>query len=147
MLLEQIQADLKQAMLAKDEAQVSTLRLLLSEVKNASIAKGVDLSDPDIISIIQKEAKKRNESVASFKSGGREDLANKELTELNILQTYLPAQLTDEEITKIVEDTITELGTTSISDMGKVMGAVVPKIAGRADGGKVSGIVKQKLGS
>lgn len=145
MLLNNLQEDLKQAQLSRDEIKVSTLRLLISEIKNSSINKGVELSDQDIYVIIQKEVKKRNESITSFRSGGREDLVSKEESEIKILQIYLPEQLSKEELTKIVEDTIKELGVTNIADMGKVMGVVMGKTQGRADGGIVSQMVKERL--
>lgn len=145
MLLDQIQTNLKQAQLARDEIKVSTLRLLLSEIKNKEIEEGELLSDEDIISVVQKEAKKRKEATVAFRSGGREDAALKEEAELKILEEYLPAQMTNEELTKIIEDTITELGASGMSDMGKVIGAVMGKVKGQTDGSTVSAIVKEKL--
>ncbi len=149
-MVDKIQSDLKQAQLSRDEVKVSTLRLLLSEIKNAEIAKGpapdgAGLSDEDIVSVVQKEVKKRKEAVAAFRSGGREEAAQKEEAEARVLESYLPAQLSNEELTKIVESTITELGATSIQDMGKVIGAVMGKVKGRSDGSAVSSIVKAKL--
>ena len=144
-MVDKIQADLKQAQLSRDEVKVSTLRLLLSEIKNAEIAKGGDLGDPDIVSIVQKEVKKRKEAAIGFRFGGREEQAKKEEAESLILEGYLPAQLQLEELTKIVESSITELGANSIQDMGKVIGAVMAKVKGQADGGVVSVLVKEKL--
>ncbi len=144
MLIDQLQNDLKQAQLSRNEAKVSTLRLLLSEVKNTEIEKG-SLSDEDVSLVIQKEAKKRRESIESFKKGGREDLVQKEEIELDFLQVYLPAQLTTEELTKLVGESITELGASSIADMGQVMSLVMGKASGRADGSTVSRLVKEKL--
>src|SRR3989338_6228313 len=143
-MLDKIQSDLKQAQLSRDEIKVSTLRLLLSEIKNAEIAKGNNLEDQDIISVIQKEAKKRKEAIVAFRAGGREESAVKEESELKVLENYLPAQISTEELTKIVEESINEQGATSIQDMGKVIGAVMGKVAGRADGGTVSALVKEK---
>lgn len=145
MLLENLQNDLKVAQLARDTVKVSTLRLLLSEIKNAQIAGGKELSGQDIILIIQREIKKRKEAAEGFRKGGREDSAQQEETELAVLQVYLPEQLSNEELTKIVEENINELGAISIQDMGKVIGAVMSKVAGRADGATVSMLVKQKL--
>lgn len=144
-MVDKIQADLKQAQLSRDEIKVSTLRLLLSEIKNSEIAKGNPLSDEDIIAVVQKEIKKRKEAVLAFRSGGREDQAQKEESESRILEGYLPAQLSNEELTKIVETTITEIGANSISDMGKVIGIVMGKAKGQADGGMVAALVKEKL--
>lgn len=146
MLVDQIQKDLQQAQLARDEVKVSTLRLLLSEVNNARISKGQELTDDDVVSVIQREVKKRKEGAAGFRSGGREDQAQKEEAELKVLESYLPQQLSNDQLTKIVEDTINELGAKSQADMGKVMRAVMSKVAGQADGNVVSAIVKQKLG-
>lgn len=145
MLIDQIQNDLKQAQLNRGEVKVSTLRLLISEVKNTQIAKGGELSDVDVVSVVQKEAKKRRESIESFKKGGREELAQKEEGELKILQAYLPSQIANEELGKIVEESVNETGASSLQDMGKVMSAVMSKVSGRADGGTVSAMVKEKL--
>lgn len=150
MFVDQIQEDLKAAQLAKDEIKVSTLRLLLSEIKNKEIALRqssgqASLSDSDVISVIQREAKKRKEAAEGFRVGGREESAVKEEAELKILESYLPAQLSNEELTKIVEEAIKESGAVSLADMGKVMGAVMGKTGGRADGGTVSNLVKDRL--
>ncbi len=144
-MVNDIQNDLKQAQLARDAVKVSTLRLLVSEIKNTEIAKGVSLSDEDIVSVVQKEVKKRKEAAAGFRLGAREESALKEESELKILESYLPAQMQVEELTKIVETTINELGATSVQDMGRVIGSVMSKVKGQADGGSVSSIVKQKL--
>ena len=145
MLTDSLTSDLKAAQLARNEIKVSTLRLLLSEIKNSEIAKGQQLSEQDLISVIQKEAKKRKEAAAGFRSGGREEQAQKEESELKILEGYLPSQLEVEELTKLVEQTINEVGAKSIADMGKVMSVVMVKVAGKADGASVSDLVKQKL--
>ena len=148
-MVDKLQNDLKAAQRARDEIKVSTLRLLLSEIKNAQIAKNEDLPEEDLISVLQREAKKRKEAVLSFRAGGREQSAQKEETELAILQNYLPEALSEalsnEELTKLVEDNINELEANSLQDMGKVIGAVMAKAAGRADGAAVSALVKQKL--
>lgn len=144
-MLETIQNDLKQAQLARDEVKVSTLRLLLSEIKNAEISKGASLEEQDIISIVSKEVKKRKEAAAGFRLGGREEQAQKEEAELKILEVYLPAQLSIDQLTKIVEESINEVGATSVSDIGKVIGAVMGKVKGRSDGSTVSSLVKERL--
>lgn len=145
MLLDQIQTDLKNAQLSRDEVKVSTLRLLLSEIKNGEISKGSSLSEMDLTSIVQREVKKRKEAAVGFRSGDREDSALKEELEAKVLEGYLPEQISNEELTKLVQDTINELDAKSVSDMGKVIGAVMGKVKGRADGGAVSGIVKERL--
>lgn len=154
MLLDQLQTDLKNAQLARDEVKVSTLRLLLSEAKNKEIEKGESLSDEDIISLIQREVKKRKEAAEGFRSGGREESAAAEEQEAKVLETYLPAQIEPEELTKLVEETISEAcrlapvngsEKPSLQDMGKIIRLVMEKVRGRADGGMVSAIVKEKL--
>lgn len=143
-MLDKIQNDLRKAQLSRDEIKVSTLRLLLSEIHNLEIIKKT-ISDQDIISVIAKEVKKRKEAIEAFRNGGREQQAQKEEAESKILEVYLPSQANIEELTKLVEDTINELGATSMQDMGKVIGAVMSKVAGRADGGTVSQLVKERL--
>ena len=143
-MLDQIQADLKDAQLAKDQIRISTLRMLLSEIHNREIQKGGQLSGQDVIQVIQREVKKRKEAAGGFRQGGREEAALKEESELKILESYLPAQLSTEELTELVEQTIKEVGASS-ADIGKVMSALMPKIAGRADGGIVSALVREKL--
>lgn len=151
MLFDKLQDDLKQAQLAKDEVKVATLRLLLSEIHNSEIQKGGlpagGLADSDVISVIQREVKKRKEGAEGFRSGGREDKAQKEEVEAKILESYLPSQIEDRELTEIVNQAITEVGASGISDMGKVMGLVMGKVGGRADGGRVSELVKARLSS
>lgn len=145
MLFESIQQSLKESMIQRDEIKVSTLRLLISEIRNTQIAKGHDLSDDEIIEVIQKEAKKRKESIEGFTRGDRLELAAKEAEELKILEGYLPEQMNDEELIKLVDEAITEIGASSMADMGKVIGIVMGKAKGQVDGSRVSGIAKEKL--
>lgn len=147
MLTDKINLNLREAQLARDEIKVSTLRLLLSEIKNAQIAKGENLSDQDIILVIQREVKKRQEAAAGFRQGGREEQAQIEEKERAILQSFLPVQISNEELTKLVEDSINEVGAKTLAEMGKVMGTVMGKVQGRADGGTVSALVKERLSS
>lgn len=143
---DKLREDLKQAQLSRDEVKVATLRLLISELTYAKVAKTADsLSDEDIISVIQKEAKKRKESIESFNKGNRADLASKEEAELAILQTYLPEQISDEELTKVIEEVITNTGAKTPADMGKVIGTVMGKVGQRVEGARVSQLVKDKL--
>ncbi len=144
-MVDKLQSDLKDAQLARDENRVSTLRLLISEIKNAEIDKGEPLSDEDVISVVQKEVKKRKEAALGFRSGGREEQAQKEEKEAQILQAYLPAQLSEEELAKIVDEAIVQTGASTIQDMGKVIGVVMGKVKGQAEGSAVSSIVKAKL--
>ncbi len=149
MLLDSLHTDLKQAQLAHDEIKVSTLRMLLSEIRYVEIQKreGVrgELSDEDILTVIGREIKKRKESITTFRQGGREDLAAKEEAEAQILFSYLPAQLSDEELMQIINKVIKETGATQLKDMGKVMSAVMSQIGGRAEGSRVSNFVKEEL--
>lgn len=143
-----LQEELKQSMLAKDALRTSVLRLLLSAVNYYEIQKGgagYQATDEDVLSVIQKEAKQRKDSIEQFKNAGRQDLVDKETQELEILQTYLPEQINEEEIKKLVIDAIKETGAQSVQDMGKIMGALMPKTKGKADGGLVSKIVKEEL--
>ena len=147
-MIDQLQKDLVEAQKAKDELKVSTLRLLLGAVKNFAIAKesaSYNPSDEEIVSVIQKEIKQRKESIESYKSGNRQDLADKEGKELEILQAYLPEQMSEEEARKLVDQAISETGASSMQDMGKVMGNLMPKVKGKADGSFVNQIVKEKL--
>lgn len=145
MLLDKINTDLREAQLTRDEIKVSTLRLLLSEIHNEEIAKGSQLTDDDIVAIIQREVKKRKEAVLGFRAGGREQSAQKEEAELKVLESYLPSQLSIESLTNIVESSIKELGASGMQDMGKVMGMVMGKVKGQADGTTVSNLVKERL--
>lgn len=141
-----IREDLKQAQLSKDELKVSTLRLLLSDLTYAKVAKGASyLTDEDIISVVQKAVKQRKESIESFNKGNRADLASKEEAELAILQTYLPEQISDEELTKVIEEVITNTGAKTSADMGKVIGTVMGKVGQRVEGARVSTLVREKL--
>ena len=145
MLLEQIQNDLKTALKEKNELQVSTLRLLLSETHNRQIEKQAELVDEDIIGVLRKEAKKRQESVEAYEKGGRQELADKESKELIILSKYLPQEMDPQELEKMVKETIDEVRAQGAGDFGKVMGVVMNKVKGKIDGSKVSDAVKKLL--
>ncbi len=145
-----LQEELKQSMLARDKLKTSVLRMLLSAVNYYEIQKGgagYEASNEDVMSVIQKDAKQHNDSIEQFKNAGRLDLVDKESKELEILKRYIPAQMNEEEIKKLVEETISKTGAKSIQDMGKVMGALMPKLKGKADGGLVSKVVKEELTS
>ncbi len=144
-MFEKLQEDLKQAMLSHDEVKISTLRLLISELKNLQIQKGSELQEKDIVATIQKEVKKRKEAAEGFRKGSREEQAQKEEAESKVLEGYLPEQLSDEELTKIVEEVINNVGASSIQDMGRVIGEVRGKVGQGADGSRISFLVKQKL--
>jgi uncharacterized protein YqeY len=144
-LLEKLQNEMKQAMKNKDRDRLSTIRMLISEIKKVQIDSKKDLSDEEIVKILQKYAKQRKDAIEQYKNAGREDLVEKEEKELKIVNEFLPEQLSEEEVEKIVAETIEELNASSMKDMGRVMKAVMSKIAGKADGSIVSKIVKNKL--
>ena len=145
-LLDQLQAEIKTAMLAKNAERLGTLRLLKSAIGYAQIEKkNESLSDAEIVAIVQKEVKKRRDSVEQYTTGGRPELAAVETSEIAILETFLPKQLALEELEQLVRATIQELGATSKKDMGLVMKAVQAKVAGRAEGKTISGLVGKLL--
>ena len=146
MLQEKINKDLTGAMKAGDAAKVSTLRMLNSAIKNVVIAKKAEkLEDTDIIDIIAKQIKQRNESIEQFKKGNRQDLVDKETKELEALKAYMPQQLSEEEIAKTAQDAIKETGAKGRQDMGKVMKVIMPKLKGRCDSKLLSDIVSKCL--
>jgi uncharacterized protein YqeY len=144
-LKETITNDIKQAMLNKNNTLRDTLRMISAEIKQLEVDKKITVSDDDVISILNKMAKQRKDSIQQFQQGGREDLASIEINELEIITTYLPAQLSEEEIDVHINEAIASMGATSPQDMGKVMGALKPLLNGKADMGIVSAAVKSKL--
>lgn len=145
---QKLQEELKQSMLARTELKTSVLRMLLSAINYYEIQKGgagYEASEEDVLSVIQKEAKQRRDSIEQFKNAGRQELADKEQKELEMLEVYLPEQMGEEEIKKLVKETISQTGATSMQDMGKVMGYLTPKTKGKADGGFVSRLVREAL--
>ena len=148
MLKQQLREELKQSMLARDAARTSTLRMLISALGYYEIQKGganYEATDEDVLSVIQKEAKQHKDSIQQFKDAGRDELVAKEEAELKILEAYLPEQMGEEEIRKLVIEAVAQTGASSPSDMGKVMGALMPKTKGKADGGLVSKVVREEL--
>jgi len=146
MLQEKITNDYKEAMKSKDALKVSTLSFLRAAIQNLAIEKKKEkLDDKDIIPVIKKQVKQRQDSIEQFKKGNRDDLVQKEAKELEILKTYLPEELPADELKKIIEEAIASTGASSPKDMGKVIKEVMEKVAGRADGKVVSGLVKEKL--
>ena len=144
-LKDQITEDMKNAMRAKDSERLGTIRLLLSACKQKEVDERVVLDDAAVIAIVDKLIKQRKDSIEAFNKAERKDLADKEASELLVLQAYLPARLSAEEVTAAVKAIVTELGATGPGDMGKVMGAVKAKLAGKADMGQVSAAVKTAL--
>lgn len=142
---EVINQDYLTAYKAREEERVSLLRLLKSAIKNAAIAKKADLSDEEVIRIIKREIGQRQESAGEFERGGRAELAQKERAEIEILKRYLPGEMSQEEIEKIIDETIAALDTETKKQTGRVIGLVIAKAAGRADGAAVAKLVRTKL--
>ena len=145
MVTDTIKKQIIDAMKAKDELRVSTLKLLSSALHNEVIKKQADLSPEEEIEIVRKEAKKRKDAIEIYEKAGASARAEKEKKELEILQEYLPTELTNEELERVVSETISELDAKEIGEMGKVIGAVMRRVKGRAEGGKVADLVKSKL--
>ena len=146
-LKEKLSEDMRMALRKKDALRLSTIRLLLAAIKNLEIAKGKDkeLKESDLLGALSSEAKKRKEAIEGYKRGQREELVEKETRELEIIKEYLPEELSPEELGRIVEETIREEGAKDLKDMGKVMGAVMVKVTGRADGKVVNQMVRKML--
>lgn len=142
----QISEDMKNAMRAKDSARLGTIRLLQAAIKQREVDERIELDDSAVIAVIEKMLKQRRDSIAAYESANRNDLADIEKFEVTVLQTYLPQQLTEDEIKQILETVVTETAASGIKDMSKVMEAIKPLVAGRADMGKISGLIKTRLG-
>jgi uncharacterized protein YqeY len=136
---------MKAAMRAKDSARLSTVRLILSAIKQREVDERVELTDADVLSVLEKMIKQRRESISQFEKASRTDLADKEKAEVEVLSGYLPKQMSDAEVDQAVAAAIAEAGASSMKDMGKVMALLKPRLAGKADMGKISGLLKAKL--
>ena len=145
-IVERIRADQKSALKAGEKERLSGLRLLSSELQNRRIELGRDLTDEDAIEVLMKALKQRRESEEQFAKGGRPELAASEAAEAEVIRGYLPAQLSDEELNAMIDAAIAEAGATTMKDMGAVMGRLMPKLKGRAEGAVVSARVKERLG-
>ena len=145
-LKDRVTEDMKSAMRAKDAARLSAVRLLLAAMKQKEVDERVELSDADVLGIIDKMVKQRRESIAQYEKAARQDLADQEKFEIGVLSAYLPQQLGEAEVAQAVAAAVAESGAAGVKDMGKVMALLRPRLAGRADMGKVSGLVKAKLG-
>ncbi|HNZ57153.1 MAG TPA: GatB/YqeY domain-containing protein [Methylophilaceae bacterium] len=145
-LKQKISEDMKDAMRAKDSARLGAIRLLQAAIKQREVDERIELTDADVISAIEKMLKQRRDSIAAYESANRTDLADVEKFEVSVLQTYLPQQLTEEEVSQIVDKVIADTGAQGAKDMGKVVGLVRPLVAGVADMAKVSGLIKARLG-
>ncbi len=144
-MYKQIEEDLRTALKSGNKDEVSVLRTLKSSFNNARIEKGEDLDEADYIKVLEKEAKQRKESIESYESVGQHERAEKERTELAVIERYLPESLSETELEELIVDAIAEVGATNAREMGSVMKVLQPKIAGRADGGEVAEKVRQHL--
>jgi len=169
----QLKEDLKQSMLARNAEKTSVLRMIVSSLKNFEMKKdeeeyekkleeaggdknnqninvtiaNYEATEEDVDAILQKEAKQRRDSIEQFKAGGRDELVEKETNELKLIESYLPQQMNEDEVKKLVDEAVAQTGASSQADMGKVMGALMPKVKGKTDGSLVSRLVKEKLGN
>ncbi|OEH93697.1 GatB/YqeY domain-containing protein [Bacillus solimangrovi] len=145
-LLERLNNDMKQAMKNREKQKLAVIRMVKASLQNEAIKLGKDqLSEDEGLTVLNRELKQRKDSLHEFRAAGRDDLADKTQAELDVLQAYMPEQLSDEELNVIVKETISEVGATSKADMGKVMSAIMPKVKGKADGSQVNKIVMQNL--
>jgi uncharacterized protein len=144
-LKQQITDDMKTAMRARDAARLGAIRLLLAAMKQREVDERIELSDADVVAIIEKMNKQRRDSISQYEAAGRQDLADVEKFEMSVLATYMPKQLSEAEISVAVAEAIAATGATGQQDMGKVMGMLKPKLAGRADMGKISVLIKAQL--
>jgi uncharacterized protein YqeY len=144
-LKERITEDMKSAMRAGEKDRLGTIRLILSGIKQREVDERITLDDSQVLAVLEKMIKQRKESIAQFESGGRADLVAKEAAELTVVQGYMPAQMSDAELDALIAEAMASTGAASIKDMGKVMGIVKSKAAGRADMAAVGARIKQKL--
>jgi len=141
-----IQDDVKDAMRSKDKERLGTLRLITAAIKQKEVDERIDMDDAAVIAVLEKMVKQRKDSISQYTQAGRDDLAAKEQTELDLIQTYLPAQMSEAELETLIARAVAETGASSMQDMGKLMGVIKPQVAGKADMGLVSKLVKSKLG-
>jgi uncharacterized protein YqeY len=144
---EQIDARLKEAMIAKDEQAIGLYRLLKSALKNAEIEKRAELDEPEMLRVLEKEAKQRRDSIEQYRAGNRDDLAKHEEDELKVIETFLPEKMSEGEVRELVKQEIGKLGDFGPSDFGRVMGTVMNSLKGKADGALVQKIVREEMGA
>jgi uncharacterized protein YqeY len=145
-LRDRINDDMKAAMKARESDKLAAIRLLTSAIKQREVDERIEITDDIVLAVIEKMLKQRKDSIEQYTAGNRLDLVAKEQFEVGVLQVYMPAQLSDAELAAILDAVVAEVGATSAKDMGKVMNALRPKVAGRADMGKLSAVVKARLG-
>ena len=144
-LQQRLNDDVKDAMRSKDKPRLGVLRLITAAIKQREVDERIELDDTDITVILDKMSKQRRESIIQFEQAGRQDLADQEIFELDLIKTYLPEQLSDDEILALVQEAISASDASEMKDMDKVMGILKPKLQGRADMGNVSGLIKKQL--
>jgi uncharacterized protein YqeY len=144
-LIATIEGNLKEAMRARDQLRTGTLRLTLAALRSSEKELGRPLKDDEELQVLQRERKRRTEAAEAFRDAGREEQADQEERELEVIQEFMPEPLAEEELERIVDDAIAETGATSLRDLGRVMADVMPQVAGRADGSTVSQLVREKL--
>lgn len=147
MIADTITKQIGEAMKARDKTRLSTLQLLSSALNYEFIAKQHKLNEEEELNVVRREAKQRKDSIEAYEKAGAQDRADKEKQELTILEEFLPAQISDEDLAKLVDEAITETGAKTMADMGRAIGAVMAKAKGQADGGRVSALIKSKLSS
>ncbi|HIF9174276.1 TPA: GatB/YqeY domain-containing protein [Photobacterium damselae] len=145
-LIERLKDEQKAAMKARDKARLGAIRLALAAIKQREVDEKITLADDDIVAVLTKMVKQRRDSVAQYEAAGRQDLADVELAEISVLEEFMPQPLSDDEVAALLDEAIAATGAADMQDMGKVMGVLKPQIQGRADMGKVSQLVKTKLG-
>ncbi len=143
---ERLRLEMKESLKAGDKLRLSTIRMMLSEMGNAEIAKRDELSEEEMLAVVSREAKRRKEAIEEYGKAGRQDLVDKESFEYSIIESYLPRQLEEAEIRRIIEEAVEETGTSSPGDLGKVMSVVMPRLKGKADGKKVNLMAREILG-
>jgi uncharacterized protein len=144
-LKQQLKDAMKEAMRAKDKERLGAIRLVLAEIKRIEVDERIEIEDARTLAVLDKMVKQRRDSIAQFESAGRQELADVEIAEINVIQDFLPTALTEAEIAELIEQAIADSGAESMRDMGKVMGIIKPQIQGRADAGAVSGLIKKAL--
>ncbi|MFG7352829.1 GatB/YqeY domain-containing protein [Shewanella oncorhynchi] len=144
-LIDQLKDHMKQAMIAKEKARLSTIRMALAAIKQIEVDTRESLTDEQVIAVLTKMVKQRRDSIAQFEAAGRNELADVEAAEIQIIEAFLPTPLTEAEIAALIDATIVEVGASAMADMGKVMGALKSKVQGRADMGAIGAMIRAKL--
>ena len=144
-LIDQLKDHMKQAMIAKEKARLSTIRMALAAIKQIEVDTRESLTDEQVIAVLTKMVKQRRDSIAQFEAAGRNELAEAEAAEIQVIETFLPTPLSEAEIAAFIDAAIAEIGASSMADMGKVMGALKPKVQGRADMGAIGAMIRAKL--